>query len=214
VSNHQRQFKLSVLVLLISISVLATLAIVPPTFPQENALFSASPGSFTASKVPPLGTPYVIPQTIVVRNNDNIERVVLITSEKPPENETTPGYVPIPNENWIIPLPSSVLIGPDNFAVIKLSFDIPRDENLTGQKWEVWIPVEREPNPGEIGVLTPTVRVKIETTSTLPAPGKSVSTNILIVIIVVVIVIILISAWFWARGRGAGKPRRATSSRK
>jgi hypothetical protein len=161
-------------ILLLALSFISLIFLCQPVAnAQENAVFSVSPGSFTVTQVPPLGSQYVIPQTIVVRNNDNIEREVFITTEKPPENETTLGYEPIPNENWVIPSTASVMIEADNFAIIQLSLDIPRDENLTNQKWEVWIPVEREPNPGEIGVLRPTVRVDIETTTTLPPVGKS-----------------------------------------
>jgi hypothetical protein len=50
---------------------------------------------------------------------------------------------------------------------------IPRWENLTSKKWEVWLPVERQPLPGDIGVLAHTVRMLIETTTTLPPGAKS-----------------------------------------
>jgi hypothetical protein len=210
-SEHARQLRISVLILLLSISFLAAVVAMPPAFPQENALFSVSPGSFTASNVPPLGTPYIIPQNIVVRNGDNTDRVATITSEKPSENEITPGYQPIPNENWIRPFPSSVFVKTDNFAIVQLSFDIPRDENLTGQKWEVWIACERQANPGEIGVLRPTVRVKIETTATLPAPGRSASLALLALGIVIAVAVICIGAWFYSRKTGVRQPGRVRS---
>jgi len=138
---------------------------------QENAIFSVSPGSFTVTDVP-IGEIYTSPQHIVVRNGDNVARAVSITVEVPPANETTPGYAPIPNANWVIPSASSILISENSDAEIQISLNIPRQENLTGQRWEVWIPVERQANPGEIGVLRPTVRMKIETT-TQPPEGKS-----------------------------------------
>jgi len=202
---------ISVLISLFTISLFTALSVIPAVFPQENAIFSVSPGSFTARDVPPLGTPYIIPQNLVVWNHDNTDRVVSITSEEPAENEITPGYQPIPNENWIRPFPSSVFIKADNFAIIQLSFDIPRDENLTGQKWEVWIPVERQANPGEIGVLRPTVRVKIETTTTLPAPGRSASLALLALGIVIAVAVICICAWFYSRKNGERKPRKMRS---
>jgi flagellar basal body-associated protein FliL len=211
--SEHGQLQISVLISLLSISILASVFTISMAFSQENAIFSVSPGSFTASKVPPLGTPYKIPQDIVVWNHDNTDRVVLITSEIPPVNEITPGYQPIPNENWVRPLSSSILIKADNYAVIQLSFNIPRQENLTGQKWEVWIPVEREALPGEIGVLRPTVRVKIETTAQLPALGNRASLALLAVGIVIAVAVICIGVWFYSK-RGTEKPRKGVISRR
>lgn len=147
------------------------------TYGQENAIFSVSPGAFTATNVPLLGSPYIIPQNLLVWNRDNAPRTVLITTEIPPENATKPGYAPIPNENWVIPSPASILIEENSYALIQITFDIPRWENLTGQKWEVWIPVERQPLPGDSGTLKPTVRIDIETTQELPPGGVQVSVS-------------------------------------
>jgi hypothetical protein len=200
----------SVLISVIMISLLYLL-ITPPVFPQENnGVFSVSPGAFTARDVPPLGSPYIIPQQIVVWNRDNVDRVVTVSSEIPPENSTNAGYGLIPNENWVRPIPSSILIKENSYAIIDLSFDIPRWDNLTNQKWEVWIPVERQALPGEIGVLRPTVRIDIETTSTLPPAQKGVSLSLLLALgIVIVVVVICICVWVYSRriGRG-GKPRK------
>ena len=196
---------ISVLISLFTISFIAAVLITPPVSPQvppEN-IFTVSPGAFTASQVPPMGEPYTIPQSIVVWNRDNIDRVVSITSEIPPENATNPGYVPIPNENWVRPLSSSVLIKENSYAIVQISFNIPRWENLTSQKWEVWIPVERQPQPGEIGVLRPTVRIDIETTQTLPPLQKGVSLTILVTVgIIIAVVVICIGAWVSSRRMG------------
>ena len=153
--------------------------------------FSVSPGDFTVRNVPPLGQPYTIPETLIVRNFENIDRVIFVTSEIPPENAVTPGYEPIPNENWVRPLPSSSIIHENSYAQVKISINIPRWENLTGQKWEVWIPVERQPRPGEIGVLRPTVRMKIETTRELPPPP---GTSLLLYIAMAVVVVAVVGA--------------------
>jgi hypothetical protein len=205
---------ISVLIPFLMISLFAVVLIMPPASAQENAIFSVSPGSFTASKVPPLGTPYTIPQNLVVWNRDNTERVALVTSEIPPASEVTPGYVPIPNENWVRPLPSTVLIKENSYAIIQLSFDIPNWDNLVGQKWEVWIPVERQPLPGEVGVLRPTVRVKIETTAELPAPERTVSLALLLVVgIVIAVAIICLGVWLYSRKTGVRKTRKMRSLR-
>lgn len=140
---------------------------IPITRAQEF-VFSVSPGAFTVTDVPPLGSQYTIPQNLVMWNRDNNARIVSITSEIPPENEVTPGYEPIPDANWVIPSPASILINENSFAEIQIVLNIPHWENLTSKKWEVWIPVERQPLPGEIGTLRPVVRLDIETTSELP----------------------------------------------
>ena len=197
---------ISVLISLLTISFIAAVLITPPVFSQENAtenaIFSVSPGAFTARQVPPMGEPYTIPQNIVVWNRDNVERVVYITSEIPPENSVTQGYEPIPNENWVTPFPSSVLINENSFAVIQLSFNIPRWENLTGQKWEVWIPVERQALPGEPVVYRPTVRIKIETTEELPPVSKGINYSVLLAAgLLIAMVVISVGIWYKMRPR-------------
>jgi len=142
------------------------------THAQEN-VFSVSPGAFTASNVPPLGTPYTIPQNLVVWNRDTNTRTVTITSEIPPEGDTTVGYEPIPNANWVIPYPSQTTINANSYSTVQIALNIPRWENLTSKKWEVWIVVERQALPGEVGTLRPVVVMKIETTTTLPPGAKS-----------------------------------------
>jgi hypothetical protein len=136
---------------------------------HAQAEFAVSPGSFTVSYVP-LGEPWIIPQVLVVWNRDNISRTVFITVEVPPENAVTPGYEPIPNANWVIPSQGSITIPENSYAEVQILLNIPRWDNLAGQKWEVWIPVERQPLTGEIGVLMPTVSMKIETQGGV-APG-------------------------------------------
>jgi len=168
---NRKTFIVSIILLILLVSSM--------TLVGAEAPFSVSPGEFTVCDVPPMGEPYIIPETIIVWNRDNIERVVSITTEIPPENSVTSGYEPIPNENWVTPFPSSVLIEENSFAVIQLSFNIPRWENLTGQKWEVWIPVERQALPGEPVVYRLTVRMKIETTKELPPVGKGINYSVL-----------------------------------
>jgi hypothetical protein len=168
--------------------------------------FFVSPAEFTVLKAPPLGAPWKIQQELVVWNRDNVERLVFVKAEIPPENAVRPGYEPIENENWVIPLPSSVVIMENSFKEIQISLNIPRWENLTNKKWEVWIPVEREPLPGEIGVLRPTVRIKIETTAELPSlPGISPLFYIAVTIVAGVVVGAL-GLWVWLK-RGPRKRR-------
>ena len=174
--------------------------------------FSVSPAEFTVSKAPPLGEPWRIQQELVVRNGDNIERFFTITAEIPPDNAVRSGYEPIENENWVIPLPSSVVIPENSFKEIQISFNIPRWENLTNKKWEVWISVMRQPLQGEIGILNPTVRVKIETTAELPPPPESRNYLLIFLIIIIIIVIIAICAWVWSRRTGDRKPKKGALS--
>jgi hypothetical protein len=172
----------------IIIASIATFALIASSMILASAQptqFSVSPGDFVVSNVPPLGQPYTISQTIVVRNYENIDRVIFVTSEIPSENDVAQGYEPIPNENWVRPFPSSSIIKENSYTLVKISINIPRQENLTGQKWEVWIPVQRQPLPGEISVLTLIVKMKLETTSTLPPPpGTSLVLYVAVAIIV------------------------------
>jgi len=174
--------------------------------------FSVSPGEFTVRNAPPMGKPWRISQNLVVWNRDNVPRTVFITVEVPPENEVRLGYDPLPNENWVRPYPSSIVIEENDYALIQISMNIPRWENLTGQRWELWIPVERQPMPGEVAVLRPTVRMKIETTEELPAVGEGI--NYLVPMVVgLVIAIVVAGVWIWARRKGKMKPKIGTFSR-
>jgi len=86
----------------------------------------------------------------------------------PPQGSTTAGYEPIPKANWVIPYHSEIIVNAYSYATVQIVVSIPRWENLTNQKWEVWISATREPLAGEISVFRSTVRVKIETAATLP----------------------------------------------
>jgi hypothetical protein len=219
-SESKRCVLISVLISLFTISLFTALSVIPAVFPQENEnVFSVSPGSFTAKNVPPLGTPYIIPQNIVVWNRDNVDRVVVITSEVPPAGHVSPGYEPIPNDNWVVPFPSSVVIKENSYAVIELSFNIPRWENLTGENWDVRIHAERQPiivdNALEPIVLGLDVVVRIQTTKELPPPPGKVNLALLAVVgIVIAVAVICIGVWLYSRKTGGGgKPRKVRSLR-
>ena len=164
--------------------------------------FSVSPGEFTVRDAPPMGKPWSIETELVVWNRDNVGRVVTVTTEVPFEDLITPGYEPIPNENWVYPLPSSsFLIEENSYHLVQISLNIPRWENLTGQKWEVWIGVERQPFPGEIGVLRPTVRMKIETTEELPPISELPLPVYVIVAVGAGAVVVALGLWIWSKRR-------------
>ncbi len=149
---------------------------------QGGEVFTVSPGEFTAYGVP-VGELY-ISRNIVVWNHDNFEREVQITVEIPPVEGVRPGYAPIPNENWVTPYPSSFTVEPNSSAEFEVWLNIPEQEALKGQKWEVWIRVERESLWWENLVLKLKVRMDIETievyeltTNVEPSGSGSVSLN-------------------------------------
>jgi len=182
--------------------ILPILIVSSMTLVGAEAPFSVSPGEFTVRDAPPMGEPYTIPETIIVWNRDNIERVVSITTEIPPENSVTLGYKPIPNENWVTPFPSSVSIPENSYAEIQLSFSIPRWENLTDKKWEVWIPVERQSLPGEPVAYRVIVKMKIETTKELPPVSKGINYLVLFAAgLLIAIVLIGVGIWYKMRPR-------------
>ena len=126
----------------------------------EN-VFTVSPGEFTAHGVP-VGELY-ISRNLVVWNRDNVERAVQITVEAPVVGNVRPGYAPIPNENWVTPYPSSFTIEENSSEEFQIWLDIPQQEALKGQKWEVWILVERQPLLWEEVIRRSIVRMNIET---------------------------------------------------
>jgi hypothetical protein len=210
-SERKWHVSISVLISLVTVSLLTATYTMPLVSSQqgENA-FTVSPGEFTARDAPPMGEPYTISQVLVVWNRDNIERFFTIAARIPPENAVRPGYEPIPNENWVHPLPSSILIPENSYAEVQISLNIPRWENLTGKKWEVWIPVERQAIAPEIA-LEEIVRLKIETTEELPPlPG---GINYLIFLAMgVAIAIVAAGVWIWSRRKGERKPKKGALS--
>jgi hypothetical protein len=155
------------LVYLVALSLFISALISPSALAQGEGGLETSPGEFTVRDAPPMGEPWTIPQDIVVWNRDNIPRLVFLSVKIPSEENVRPGYEPLPNENWVQPYPTSAVIDENSYGLINISMDIPRWENLTGQKWEVWISAEREALPGEV-TLELIVRMKIETTEELP----------------------------------------------
>jgi len=222
--ERKKYVSIGLLISIVTISLLTALSITPSVFPQENPIFSVSPDRITASKVPPLGSSYIIPQKLVVWNRDNVERLVSVASAIPAqltENENRDGYTQIPDLNWVHPLfennrkySSSSTIGENTFAEVVISFEIPHWENLTNQKWVVWIPVQRTPLPGEVGVLRPTVILEIQTTAELPPLAGNRNYLLIFLIIIIIIVILAICAWIWSRRTGERKPKRLTLSQR
>jgi hypothetical protein len=199
------------LVYLVALSLFISALISPSALAQGEGGLETSPGEFTVRDAPPMGEPWTIPQDIVVWNRDNIPRLVFLSVKIPSEENVRPGYEPLPNENWVQPYPTSAVIDENSYGLINISMDIPRWENLTGQKWEVWISAEREALPGEVA-LEAIVRVKIETTEELP-PEETEGTNYFVFLAVGVgIAALAAGVWIWSRRRGR-RPRKRTFSR-
>jgi flagellar basal body-associated protein FliL len=208
--ERKKYVSIGFLISIVTISLLTAMLITPSVFSQagENAIFSVSPDKITARQVPPLGSSYIIPQKLVVWNRDNTERIVYVTSEIPAqltENENIEGYKLIPDLDWVHVLvenngkySSSLNIGENTFATVVISFDIPRWDNLTNQKWVVWVPVERQPLPGEVSTLRPTVILEIQTAAELPPLSKGINHLTFIAIGIVILVIIVAVAIFLA----------------
>jgi hypothetical protein len=160
--------------------------------------FSVSPGEFTIENVP-LGRIYSLEKikNLVIRNNDNINRVFILTVQTPSEDEVREGFRPIPSDTWLKLSPSTIEVEAGNSGLVKMILDIPAQENLTNQRWEAWIQVERVPKHefGETIAITLTVRMKIVTAEELPPPLpiKEIAT----ILTAVAIVTISVGAWAW-----------------
>jgi len=173
---------------------------------------TVSPPGFTARDVPPYGEPLYIGQKLVVWNGDNIKRVFILSVEAPPENgltenELAEGFEPIPDNRWILPVPTSVEIDENSYSEIEVWANIPRWENLTDKRWVAWIVVERKAEPGEIVGVRAVSRAKIITAKELPPPPPPpTSSSIFIVILALGVVAAVVFLALWIRRRkGVGK---------
>ena len=174
------------------------------------AQFDVSPAEFTIENVP-VGEAYGLEmlKNLVIRNYENIPRVFILTVIKPPENAVRPGYKPIPDNRWLILQPPVVEIPgkkeneESSSAVVRMILDIPAREDLTNQKWEVWIQVERVPKPelGETIAVREIARMKLITRAEVSPRVPVGMLAILLVIIVVVAVLVALLAWMRRRPR-------------
>jgi len=153
---------------------------------EEPALFSVSPSDFTVPNASPLGEPYRLEGKLVIRNGDTIKRTFTLSVRPPLEGELMEGFDAIPNENWVILMPALIEVEENSWGEIEMFLNIPRWENLTGQRWEARISVERQPRPGELVALTLEVKAYIETTEELPPPPSRLPLPFTTIIILVV----------------------------
>jgi MYXO-CTERM domain-containing protein len=125
---------------------------------------SLAPAEFTVRSLPLQPDTYTIPRDLIVKNNADEAYLFWVSVEIPPEDSVREGYEPIPSEEWIVPSPSSsFVIEANSFAVFQLAVDIPAERQYTGQKWEVWVAVERIEPQSELVSARVVARVKLET---------------------------------------------------
>lgn len=180
----------------IVISLLTVISAMPLALAQERPGFSISPADFTVRDAPPYGEPYRLERKLVIRNGDNIKRTFNLTVLAP--DNLTPGYEVIPELNWIVPIPQVVEIEENSSGEVEIWLNIPRQKNLTSQKWEAWISVKRQAEIGE--VLEPEIicKARIETSAELPPPPRELPIA-LILAAVMIVVGISMGAWAWSR---------------
>ncbi|MDI6820302.1 MAG: hypothetical protein QMC89_05300 [Candidatus Hodarchaeaceae archaeon] len=156
--------KISALALLSLGVISATMTLARPQ------LFSVSPAEFLVEDAPPMGEPYMLERKLVVRNGDNIKRTFALSVLAPPRENLREGYEAIPDPSWVIPTPAVLEIDENSSGTVDIYLNIPRQENLTSQRWEVWISVRRLAEVGEVFDIEYIVIARIETASELPPP--------------------------------------------
>jgi len=196
----------------VTLSLLMAISAMPLALAQEPVGFEIRPGDFTVRDAPPLGEPYLLEQKLVIGNGDNIKRIFIISALVPENLENlTLGYTAIPDNSWIVPIPQVIevdenLPGKTPFGEVEIYLNIPRQENLTSQKWEAWISVKRQAEIGE--VLEPVIicRARIETSAELPPPPEESELPIALILAAVVIVVgASLGAWAWWRRKRVKK---------
>jgi len=180
---------------------------------EEPVGFGISPAEFTVRDAPPMGEPYRIEKKLIIRNGDTIERIFALSVLVPPSENLRPGYEPIPNENWVVLIPQVIEVGENSWGEVDIYLNIPRQENLTNQRWEVWISVRRLAEIGE--VLEPELisRAKIETTAELPPLPPLLPVAAIVVLVVGISAAALaLGAWMRYKGKAKGRARRRVFS--
>ena len=168
---------LAMCLVLTLVSIPSALATDNDTAGQGGA--SLAPAEFTVRSVPLQESSYTIPQNLIVKNNENEAYLFSVSAEIPPEDSVREGYQPIPNEGWVYPTPSSsFVVEAHSYAVFQLSIQIPPEEQYTGEKWEVWIAVERVEAQSEMISSVMVSRMKIETAGEVSAPGGGITRGV------------------------------------
>jgi len=182
------------------------------TSAQSQDTFSIS-GDFTVENAPPWVEPYLIEKKLVVHNGDNIKRTFILRAltpenlENPKDLENLPlQYEAIPEPSWVIPMApgggQEIEIEENSSGVVDIWLNIPRQENLTSQKWEAWISVRRRAEIGE--VLEPELicKVWIDTSAELPPPQPPPNSPfILIAILALGVAAAVVLLVLWLRRR-------------
>jgi len=173
----------------------------------EPENFTVSPADFTVRDAPPLGKPYLIEQKLRIHNGADIERNFLLSVRAPPPENLKPGYEAIPNENWVTFIPAVIPIEGNSDNLVDISFNIPRWENLTNQRWEAWISVTRMAEPGELIEIELVCKVYIETTKDLPPPPSPDNWDLLLPLTIIIILVVGVvgTAFLLARHRRGEK---------
>ena len=173
----------------------------------EPENFTVSPGDFTVRNAPPLGEPYFIEQKLRIHNGASIERNFVLSVRAPPPENLKPEYEPIPNENWVILIPAVIPIEKNSDNLVDISFNIPRWENLTNQRWEAWISVTRAALPGEVIEIELVCKVYIETTKDLPPPPSPGNESLPLLFVIIIILVVGVVGIAFLYGKSARRRR-------
>jgi len=211
----------------VTLSLLMVISAMSLALAQEPVGFEIRPGDFRVENAPPLGEPYLLEQKLVIGNGDNIKRTFTLRAlvpenlENPKSLENLPlQYGAIPEPSWVIPMApgggqvievDENLPGKNPFGEVDIYLNIPRQENLTNQKWEAWILVKRQAEIGEI--LEPELICKmwIDTSAELPPPPSSPFKLSVAAIVALGIgisaVALALAVWIRYRGKAKGRAR-------
>jgi len=211
----------------VTLSLLMAISSVPLSLAQEGPGFSVQPGDFLVPNAAPLGEPYRLEMKLRINNGDSIKRTFVLSVlvpenlENPKSLENLPlQYEAIPEPSWVIPMApgggqvievDENLPGENSFGLVDIYLNIPRQENLTSQKWEAWISVKRQAEIGE--VLEPEIICKmwIDTSAELPPPPSSSSELPVAAIVALSVgisaVVLALAVWIRYRGKAKGRVR-------
>jgi hypothetical protein len=104
---------------------------------------------------------------LTIHNNDAVPRVFTLASSPPPDGEQREKRTQLPDVRWIHFTPDQIEVAPHDEATVTVTLAVPRDQNWTGQRWEIWLGVTAQ-SSALLGVKL-YVRLLVSTGSTIAA---------------------------------------------
>jgi hypothetical protein len=133
---------------------------------------SVSPAEIDINNLPPGETAEF---ELTIRNQEELAHVFTLTTFQPTEHNRREGRAGLPDDSWITFSPRKVEVDAGDEASVKVTVDVPPEQEWAGKDWEIWLGVAAESD--ELLVVKLYVRLLV---STMAAAEAKPSTGLVV----------------------------------